>query len=242
MDKNKIAVATMTWGRSEQEEYLLREALTILSREKIVTFVADGGSEPKFIQFLDGLSNFHTVNAASNGVFSQVKHSLVAAVDSGADFILYTEPDKKLFFDRRLNEFLFNAPSEENIGIVLASRSPASFATFPHFQQYTETVINNLCAEIIGQSGDYTYGPFIFNRNLIDSLDLVNHEIGWGWRPFLFAMAQHKGYKIVQLINDFPCPTEQQEDNPGEKIYRMKQLSQNIDGLVLCARLQCNYV
>jgi len=237
MDKNRIAIATMTWGKNEQEERLLRESLALLSQEKISTFVADGGSRPEFIQFLDEFSNFRTLQAASSGVFAQVKHSLKAAAVSGADFILYTEPDKKLFFDRMLNEFLSKSPSEENIGIVLTSRSPKSFATFPQFQQYTETVINNLCSEVVGQSGDYTYGPFIFNRKLIDCLDLAFNEIGWGWRPFLFAMAQRKGYKIVQIVDDYDCPLEQQADDPAERIYRMKQLSQNIEGLVLSAQL-----
>ena len=233
MDKNRIAVATMTWARDEQEECLLRESLTLLAQEKIPTFVADRSSSPRFIEFLNSFPNFHLLNADSLGVFPQVKHSLLAAADFGADFILYTEPDKKLFFADKLLDFLLKSPLDENVGIVLASRTSASFRTFPEFQQYTETVINNLCSEIIGKQRDYTYGPFLFNHKLASCFDLATNEIGWGWRPFLFAMAKRKGYKIVQIENDYPCPLEQQEDNQSERIYRMKQLSQNIDGLVL---------
>ena len=52
MDKNRVAIATMTWARNEQEESLLRESLSILAQEQITTFVADGGSGQGFLQFL----------------------------------------------------------------------------------------------------------------------------------------------------------------------------------------------
>ena len=165
-----------------------------------------------------------------------MRHSLRVAVDSGADFIFYTEPDKKLFFNGKLFDFLLKSPSKENVGVVIAARSAESFATFPVFQQYTETVINNLCSEIIGEQGDYTYGPFLLNRKLTGCLDLASNEVGWGWRPFLFSMAKRKGCQIVRIENDYPCPLEQREDNASERIYRMMQLSQNIDGLVLSTR------
>lgn len=236
MTKREISIATMTWARDEQEERLLRESLTLLAQEGIDTYVADRNSGQEFVQFISQFPNFHILNAVSPGLFPQVKQSLWAAAESSAGFVLYTEPDKKLFFDGKLRGFLQNAPIEENVGIVLASRSAESFNTFPGFQQYTETVINNLCAEIIGEAGDYTYGPFLFNKNLVDCLDLAADDIGWGWRPFLFAMARKKGYKIIRLENDYPCPIDQREDNRSERIYRMKQLSQNIDGLVLSAQ------
>lgn len=237
MDKNRIAIATMTWGRDEREESLLRESLSILAQAEIATFVADGGSRREFLQFLRNFSNFHTFDAASSGVFPQVKHSLRAAARSEADFIFYTEPDKNFFFESKLLDFFAAAPPDENVGIVLAARSTDSFATFPEFQQYTETVVNNLCAEIISEQGDYTYGPFLFNRKLAGYLNLANDNLGWGWRPFLFSMAKRKGYKIVRLENDYPCPLEQREDSQSERIYRMKQLSENIEGLVLSAKI-----
>lgn len=236
MDKNKIAVATMSWARDEREESLLRESLTLLARQNIPTFVSDGGSAEEFIEFLGRFGNFRTFHGGGNGLFPQIKHSLRAAVDSGADFILYTEPDKKLFFDGKLREFLSKAPSDENVGIVLAARSPESFSTFPDFQQYTETVINDLCYEIIARRFDYTYGPFLFNRQLAGCLELAGDRIGWGWRPFFFAMARRMGYEIVQLADDFPCPEEQREDDRAERLYRMSQLSQSIDGLIESAK------
>ena len=237
MDQQRIVIATMTWARDEQEERLLRESLAYLAREQITTFITDGGSGPQFIEFLRRVPNFHIFNAARAGVLPQLKQSLLAAQDSGADFILYTEPDKKLFFEGKLHGFISAAPSDESVGIVLASRSAGSFATFPAFQQYTESVINHLCAEIIGAQVDYTYGPFLFNRQLAGYLDLIADEVGWGWRPYLFGVARRAGYKIVSLVDDYPCLPEQQEDSRPERIYRMRQLSQSIEGLVLSTKV-----
>ncbi|HEY8562536.1 MAG TPA: hypothetical protein VIL74_19310 [Pyrinomonadaceae bacterium] len=236
MDKNKVAIATMTWARDAREETLLRESLTLLARQRVPTFVSDGGSSEGFIRFLERFDDFRVFHGGGNGLFPQIRRSLRAAIDSGAKFVLYTEPDKKLFFDARLPEFLSNAPSEENVGVVLASRSPAGFATFPEFQRYTETVVNDLCFEIIGERFDYTYGPFLFNRKLADCLERAGDAIGWGWRPFLFAAARLTGYKIVQSANDYSCPAEQRDETNSERLYRMKQLSESIDGLLESAR------
>jgi hypothetical protein len=237
MNKNKVAIATMTWARDVNEENLLRESLTLLARQNIMTFVSDGGSSEEFIQFLERFGNFRVFRGGGNGLFPQMKYSLRAAVDSGADFIFYTEPDKKLFFEGKSQEFLLKAPSEENIGIVLASRSADSFATFPEFQRYTETVINDLCFEVISERFDYTYGPFLFNRKLAGCLEMAGDKIGWGWRPFFFTAARRLGYEIVQLVDDYPCPVEQREENPAERLYRMSQLSQSIDGLIQSAKI-----
>ena len=233
MDKHNIAIATMTWARDEQEERLLREAITHLAGEKIPTFVTDGGSKPDFVSFLRNFPGFQVFAADAPGVFPQSRQSLRAAADSGAGFVLYTEPDKKLFFDNKLREFIAGAPAGDHVGAVLASRSEESYATFPPFQRYTESVINRLCAEFVGEEADYTYGPFLINRALMGYLDLLEDNVGWGWRPFIFAAARRAGYSIVHSVNDFPCPPEQQEDNPAERIYRMRQLGQSINGLVV---------
>lgn len=237
MDKTKVAIATMTWAREAQEETLLRESLTLLARQNLTTFVSDGGSTEEFIRFLEQFDNFRVFRAGGRGLFPQIKHSLRAASETGAEFILYTEPDKKLFFDPGLQEFLSKAPAAENVGIVLASRSAEGFPTFPEFQRYTETVINDLCFEIIGERFDYTYGPFLFNRKLAGCLEMAGDKIGWGWRPFLFAAARRLGYDVVQLTDDFPCPEEQREENRAERLHRMNQLSQSIEGLIESAQI-----
>lgn len=232
MNKDSISIATITWARDEEEEQLLRLALQQLAEFQIPVFITDGGSKPEFINFLRGFPHFTTVEAKAKGVWPQAKTSLLAAFQSGSDFILYTEPDKHNFFQNDLPTMLDEVSVDNHAGVVLASRSAAGFATFPAFQQMTETTINNCCTEVIGSAADYTYGPFILNRKLIPYLQELQDEIGWGWRPYLFCISKRLNYKIEYYVKDFSCPPDQREDTEAERIYRMKQLYQNIQAIV----------
>jgi hypothetical protein len=68
-------------------------------------------------------------------------------------------------------------------------------------------------------------------------LETPDDNIGWGWRPFLFAIANRLGFEIKSFEGDFSCPPDQREDNSTERIYRMKQLTQNINGLIQAAAM-----
>jgi hypothetical protein len=233
MEKSEISIATMTWARDAQEEHLLRESLSHLAELNIPTFVTDGGSGKGFIEFLQGFSHFKVFEADEPGLWPQVRRSIQAANESAAQFILYTEPDKSEFFRGNLQKLISEAPGGDDLGVVIAGRSAASFSTFPEFQRFTEAAINRCCAEVIGEPGDYTYGPFLLNRGLVPYLNDVVKDLAWGWRPYAFKIARRRGYRIEFLVKDLPCPLQQQEDSKSERIYRMSQLSQSIEGLVL---------
>jgi hypothetical protein len=106
----------------------------------------------------------------------------------------------------------------------------------------TENAINECCKEVIEKNIDYCYGPFLFNGQLVAFLDALDNNCGWGWRPFLFAIAHRLGYRIESFEDDFNCPLDQREDNETERIYRMKQLTQNIDGLVQAATIDLSKI
>lgn len=235
MNKSDLVIATITLARDAAEEALLRTSLPLLAALEIPVFVTDGGSGPEFLEFLHGFPNFNILKAKEKGVYAQAKTSVLAAQVAGASFILYTEPDKRDFFRDFLPAFIAAAPATEKIGVIPASRSAAGFGTFPAFQRTTETTINQCITEITGISGDFTYGPFLFNRVLAPYLNAVTEDIGWGWRPFIFGVAHRLGYTLAPYQANFCCPPEQQQDTPAERIYRMRQLVQNIQGLVLSA-------
>lgn len=234
MDYREVAVATMTWARDAGEERLLRESLPVLADFGAPVFVTDGGSGRPFLDFLQALPNFRVFEAGAPGVWPQARTSINAAADADADarFILYTEPDKRDFFREGLRGFVSGAQAAEDVGVVLASRSAESFATFPEFQRHTETAINRCCAEVLGVEADFTYGPFLLNRALVPRLSRAVDEIGWGWRPYAFGTARALGYRVLHVEAHLPCPPEQREDDRAERLYRVKQLGQNIQGLV----------
>jgi hypothetical protein len=235
MDKKNLSIATITWARDEAEENLLRKSLQQLASLQIPVHITDGGSGPAFLDFLRSVPHFRLLQVKEKGVWAQAKNSLFEAYRSGSEFILYTEPDKYDFFFRWLSPMLNEVPVNAQSGIILASRLSAGFDTFPPFQRMTETTINNCCAEVVGKPLDYTYGPFVLNRKLVTYLDLVQEDIGWGWRPFTFIVASRLGYNVEAYEAGFSCPPEQRKDDPEERLYRMRQLEQNIRGIVLAA-------
>ena len=233
MDKNKLAIATITWARDAREEQVLRHSLESLAALHLPVFVTDGGSGPEFVNFLSQFPHFILSQGPVRGLWPQAKTSLRAAFSAGPACICYTEPDKGAFFREALSPFLAAAPDQDPPGVVLASRSASGFATFPAFQRATETAINHCCAEVIGPAVDYTYGPFLMRRELVAYLDQVPADIGWGWRPFIFGIAPRLGYPVDSWPGDFNCPGEQQAESPSDRLYRIRQLSQNIQGLLL---------
>lgn len=235
MNKNKVTIATISWARNEEEENLLKKALLQLASLNIPVFITDGGSNLRFVKFLQSLPHFTLLTPTGKGLWAQAKQSLVEAYASDSSYIFYTEPDKFDFFNNSLPQMLDAIAIDEDSGIVTASRSGEAFGTFPKFQQLTETTINKCCQEVIGNNTDYTYGPFLLNKKIVPYLKDVQEDLGWGWRPYAFTIAKRLGFKVEALEGNFFCPLGQREDTAAERIYRMKQLSQNINGLTLAA-------
>jgi hypothetical protein len=230
-----LSIATISWARTDEEEQLLRESLEVLSTFNIPVFITDGGSGEAFIDLIKSLPNLHLVAAQEKGLWAQAKNSLLLAQQYGSDFILYTEPDKLLFFRDHLQKFIDAFDAANETGIYLASRTANGFATFPSFQRMCETTINNCCAETTNCAYDFTYGPFIFNSNLLAHIHHLPADIGWGWRPFIFGLAARLELSTKQYEDEFVCPPDQRNDSTAERIYRMKQLEQNIRGIVLAS-------
>lgn len=235
MDKKKICIATISWARNNEEETLLKSSLLALAQLNIPVFITDGGSGESFLSFIKAIPHFTLLQATEKGVQAQAKTSLLAASKSNTPFVFYTEPDKEQFFQQELPRFLEQALDNENTGVFLAARSAGGFTTFPAFQQMTETTINACCAEITGKHFDFTYGPFLMKASLIKTLNAVQEDVGWGWRPYVFVMAHRAGLSVGAYIGDFACPPDQRTDDRKERLYRMRQLEQNIRGIELAA-------
>jgi hypothetical protein len=229
----RLCVSTVTWARDEGEQQLLRRSLLLLAEAGLTIVVADRGSGSGFSAFLASHPQFRVARPYGPSLVGQVQASLTEAAATGAEFILYTESDKASFFKDGLDPFLRAATLRPGTGAVLAARSEATFATFPPLQRFTERTINDLCAQFIGKPGDYSYGPFLLNRDLVPRLADIPPEAGWGWRHFMFGSAARLGYTVDQIVGEHPCPPDQQHEDESERLHRLRQLSQNIQGLVL---------
>jgi hypothetical protein len=232
MDRNQVAVATITWARSPVEEAQLRRSLQVLAAWGLPVAVADRGVNPGFVDFLEGLEGVSVTVPAAAGLVAQVQASFGVAAAFDRDFILYTEPDKEFFFAHGISSFLRCVTQAASVGVVLASRSPESFASFPPMQRYTEGVINHLCSERFGVAGDYSYGPLVISRALLPHVAALRHDLGWGWRPSVCLAAHRAGLQIVHVVGDYPCPLDQRCEDEPERLHRLRQLSQNVMGLL----------
>jgi hypothetical protein len=228
----RIAVATMTWVRSAKEEALLRRSLQRLAGIGLPVAVADSGSNAAFTDFLQRLPGFVVTVPSTRGLVAQVSASLGAAASFDAPFTLYTEPDKWDFFGAPLHAFLRRALDKEDAGIVIAARSDEAMATFPPMQRYTEGVINHLSGEICGAAGDYSYGPFLIARALLPAIIAFEPALGWGWRHAAFVRATRRGFRVAHVVDRHECPPDQRTEDDAERAHRLRQLSQNVLGLV----------
>ena len=231
MELGRIWIATITLARSVQEERELKKALTVLSRLGVGVVVADGGSPPGFIEFLKELK-FMVRRPKRKGLVPQVKTSLQAAVqECGGEFILYTEPDKLPFFEGGLKRFVQRARLGGNFEMALPVRDEKSFRTFSRYQQKTEKAMNEFTELILGRKGDYCYGPLLMTAQCAKMVRNAPEDIGWGWRFFLFAEMHKRGSSMQNVRGYYPCPMNQRRESKADRIYRIKQLRQNLDGI-----------
>lgn len=163
---------------------------------------------------------------------AQIKASFNLAAVFATPYVLYVEPDKEEFFVNRFSYFVARAIEGDDARIVLASRSSSSLQTFPAMQQYTEGVFNYLCSNVIGAAGDYAYGPFLMHRTLLSHIVGLNAQLGWGWRPSTFVAAKQQGLRVVHVEDDHPCPADQRGEDDADRSHRIRQLAQNIAGLL----------
>ena len=238
----QTVVAAPILARDLSEANRLLAAVTRLSEHRLPILMVDGGSPGAFVERLTLLPGVtvQPIESPEPGLLAQVKQALAAAHGTGARHVLYTEPDKAWFFERRLSDFLVQREDDSasrEPGIRVAARDPASFATFPSFQQLTESQLNHLCEETLRRPGDFTYGPLLLPSELIPHITAIPENIGWGWRIFALAVCHRLGRSIDCWTADLPCPIDQRGENEEKsRLYRMDQLSQNVRGLVLGMR------
>jgi hypothetical protein len=229
---DRIAVATITWARTADEARLLDRALARLAGVGWPVAVANRQTPVRLDDRLRQQQNLYVVEPAGPGLVAQVQAAVKRAAAFDRPYILYVEPDKEWFFGDPIRDFVRRAPDSATVGVVVAARSDESFETYPPTQRYTEGVINHLTGDAVDEPGDYSYGPFLMNALLLERVGQLSPQLGWGWRHATFVAAHRLGLRVVQIRGDYPCPDGQDTEDDDERRHRLRQLSQNLLGLI----------
>lgn len=229
----EFVIAAPIWARKPGEAERLYASVAALSELGFPILLADGGSDAAFVESIETLPNVTVYSCAGAGLVRQVRCALSEALALGPRRILYTEPDKCEFIQSRLTGLLERAREESDyFGILLPCRSPASFQTFPAFQQVAESAFNGVCGDVIGQVGDYLYGPIVLNPDLVRYLSGMEAELGWGWRTLLLVVAHRLDMRVRLYEDELPCPLEHRDEGSvKDRAYRLAQMEQNVAGL-----------
>jgi hypothetical protein len=231
LESGAVVVATVTWVRSSSDAAMLERSIAALACLACPIAVADRGNSPAFVRALQRIPGVRVVVPTGGGLVAQVHAALELAQNLGASRLLYTEPDKESFFRNCMRSFLDRA-SACNASVVIASRSAESFETYPAMQRYTESVFNQLCGDLLKMPGDYCYGPFLMSRAVAQGACRLAPALSWGWRPAAFRIGQQCGPGIQHIIDDYPCPPDHRREDEHERIHRVRQLSENLRGLI----------
>ncbi|MBI4226101.1 hypothetical protein HY612_03220 [Candidatus Roizmanbacteria bacterium] len=244
--ERRMGISTITLARSTNEEKRITTALGILyknlarSGRQIPIVAVDGGSDISFVKKVEGILGIDVPLASEKGLFPQVLASLQWAKDRGVNAILYTESDKVLFSERITNLL---TPAEDlmhmhsNFGIILAARTPESFATYPETQRAEESTVNSLLRDITGLDFDFTYGPRIISADMIDHLKKLPKDIGWGWLSAAVVIAKKRGKGIYAVTMDFPCQVEDKFETESDRKYRQSQAQNHRYAIDLAEKL-----
>jgi hypothetical protein len=228
---DQICVATITRARDPREESLITRTLNALSNLGIPVVLADAGSPAAFVDGLSRIPKLTLTPPDHPGLVGQVKASVRKARESGSAYILYLESDKELFVRGPMAPFLEPAIAQPDTGVILASRSRHSFDTFPAFQRRTESAFNTVASDVLGLEADYLYGPFLMEHSVAAHVEAVPADLGWGWRPFIFATTRRLGRRVCAIEGDYVCPSDQANEGDEDRLHRLRQLGQNIEGL-----------
>jgi hypothetical protein len=69
-------------------------------------------------------------------------------------------------------------------------------------------------------------------RALLAVVGRLSHHLGWGWRPATFAAVRRQGGPLTHVEGDHFCPPDQRDEDGAEREHRIRQLGQNLLGLL----------
>jgi hypothetical protein len=233
-----IPIVTMTLARDRAEADVIIATLRALSENEAPRiFVTDGGSVVEgFLEELQTISRVSLVRPAVRGVTAQMRQSISAAMSHATRGVLYLESNKEWFVASRLSDFMRSAEEsltrlDDRFGVALPGRSPASFATYPTQQRASESAINHLISDLTARPSDFTFGPRLISKELLEPILPAGREFGWGWLSIPVVLAHRRSRSISVITMDLPCPEYERAETEADAAYRREQERQHREAI-----------
>lgn len=224
------------------------------TKYKYPTVIVDGSPNPAVTRYLShrlGAIVFAQQKpgmiASRREVFGHAKEFILASVirKEDTEIILWTEEKPDLI---RSIPFLIAPLVAGEADIVIAKRTPEALATWPLFQQESETRANAAYREATGIDHDPMFGPVAFTLEVVDFF--INcHPERYGVSPFAAGYIQHfaalealaAGKKVVSVTVDCRYPPQQREEeetilNDAMREKRQRQMEELSEGYRIAAR------
>ncbi len=203
-----MAISTVTWIRTKEEREIVLGTLEALSKLKVPIIVVDKSSpdNKKQIRNLNNIILFESGSLTEQVILAQRESARIA------DYIFYVQSDKLDFAQNSALQMIKEYKKLSVKGMLISVRTKESLQTYPLFQMRQEEFLNMLLSDYVGIENDYFAGPKIYPASLVNYLDQLKGEAGWGIESFYYVLAK----RLNMPFNFSECNIQAPKDIDSE--------------------------
>jgi len=222
-----LAISTVTWIRTDEERKVVLATLDALNKLAVPVIIVDKSSsdDKKKIQSFKNVNLFEAGSLTEQIFLSQRECAKVA------DYIFYLQSDKQNFAENCAGLMIEEYKKLSIKGILSAVRTKESLQTYPFFQKQQEDFLNMFLSDYTGIENDYFAGPKIYPANLVNYLNQLKGEVGWGLEAFYYVLAK----RLNLPFEFFECNIQAPKDVDNEREthnYRLKITGWQLEGFL----------
>jgi len=227
--KEKLAITSVSLIRNSEEREVVLATLTELNKFNLPIIIVDGGSSRTDKKRISSFSNVKLLEV-NKGLTHQLILSHRKAAKQ-ADFLFYLHTDKLSFVKNNCQKIIEYYDQFKNKGMLIPVRSEESLNTYPFFQRKQEEFLNFFMSDYIGTVSDYYAGPKIYPAKLVNYLDQLKGDIGWGIEAYFYVIAKRLHFPFNFIDCQMVAPKEIESEEKA-KLYRLQITSWQIDGFL----------
>lgn len=226
--KQDLAIATLSLIRTDEERQVVLHTIEELDNLNVPVVIVDGGSKTEDINKIKSYKN--VVLFEEKGLQNQLLRSQKEARNL-ANNIFYLHTDKLEFVKENAKSLIAQYLSQNPKGMFVPTRNTESINSYPSYQQKAEKFLNFFISDYIGINNDFYSGPKLYPALLVNYLDKLYEDIGWGIEAYYYVLAKRLGLPFYFQTVFSPSPNDI-DDQEKTKEYRLKIVEWQIKGFL----------